>query len=140
MSTFVLDCSVTMAWCFEDETSESARLILDRLNTTKAIVPGIWPLEVANVLAISERRGRLTAADMSKFIKLLGTLPITVDEETSQRALNDVLTLARTHQLTAYDAAYLELAIRHETELATFDEVLQQAATKLGIKTIDESC
>jgi predicted nucleic acid-binding protein len=138
MNPFVLDCSVTLAWCFEDETSAAAHAILESLETNEAFVPSIWPLEVANVLAISERKGRLTEADTARFISLLGTLPITVDDETSRHAFGAVLALARTHGLSAYDAAYLELAMRTGATLATFDDSLRKAATKVGVELVTD--
>lgn len=95
--------------------------------------PPIWPLEVANVLVLSERKRRLTTAESARFIAVLTALPITVDDQTSHRAFNEVLALARAHRLTAYDAAYLELASREGLPIATLDNGLRKAARRLGI-------
>lgn len=130
---FVLDCSIAIAWCFEDEATEFTDSVLEGLAQGSAKVPSIWPLEIANVLAISERRGRTNQAKITQFLRLLGSLPITVDAKTAEKAFTDVLTLARTHKLTSYDAAYLELALREGLALATLDEELKRVANKLGV-------
>ncbi len=122
-----------MAWCFEDEATEFTDSLLEGLAQGSAKVPSIWPLEIANVLAISERRGRTNQAKITQFLRLLGSLPITVDAKTGEKAFTDVLTLARTHKLTSYDAAYLELALREGLALATVDEQLKRVANKLGV-------
>jgi predicted nucleic acid-binding protein len=133
MSRLVLDCSIAMAWCFEDEADPRADEVLARLVRDTAIVPGIWPLEVANVLAVCERKGRITVASTAQFLKMLGGLPIVIDDQGANRAFGEVLMLARTWRLSAYDAAYLELALREGCPLATLDAALQQAAAGLGI-------
>lgn len=131
-----MDCSVTMAWCFEDEANEYTDAVLQRLTHEEAIVPSLWPLEVANVLLVGERRKRLSQADTTRFLTLLGSLRITIDEETPYRAFNEALSLGRDHSLSAYDTAYLELAMRLGSPLATQDERLRQAASSLGVVVI----
>jgi predicted nucleic acid-binding protein len=133
MSRFVLDCSVTMAWCFEDEADPRAQSTLAAMIAQEALVPGHWPLEVANVLAIAERRKRIAAAQIARFLEILASLPIVVDDQTANKAFGDVLALARTHRLTAYDAAYLELALRTGRPLASLDALLNKTAVELGI-------
>ncbi len=133
---FVLDCSIAMAWCFEDEATEFTDSLLEELAEGSTKVPSIWFLEVANVLAISERKGRSNQAKISQFLGLLNSLPITVDTKTEEKAFTDILTLARTHKLTSYDAAYLELALREGLPLATLDEGLKRVASKLGVTTL----
>lgn len=132
----VFDCSITMAWCFEDEATEFTDSVLELLGEGSAKVPSIWPLEVANVLAISERKGRTNQAKITQFLQLLNDLPITVDAKTGEKAFTDVLTLARNNKLTSYDAAYLELALREGLSLATLDKGLKQVAGNLGVATI----
>lgn len=132
----VLDCSIAMTWCFEDEVTEFTDSLLELLVEGSAKVPSIWPLEVVNVLAISERKGRTNQAKMTQFLQLLGDLPIKVDAKTGEKAFTDVLTLSRTNRLTAYDAAYLELAMREGLPLATLDEELKRVARKLGVDTL----
>jgi predicted nucleic acid-binding protein len=137
MTRFVLDCSMTMAWCFKDEGGLRPESVLTSLASSEAVAPSIWPLEVANVLVVCERRNRLTAADVAAFISLLRKYPIHVDESTTANAFGDVLSLARSHQLTAYDAAYLELALRTGSPLASLDAKLNASATDLGIALFD---
>lgn len=137
MKRFVVDCSVVMAWCFEDEADQYADSILDLLTDSEAIVPSIWPLEVANVLLVAERRKRLTEADSMQFIKLLKELPISIDEESPARALSEILSVGRQHGLSAYDSAYLDLAMREGSELATRDEGLIKASLKCGVRILN---
>lgn len=133
MNRFVLDNSVVMAWYFEDEANDFTAAILQSLVSSEALVPSIWPLEVANVLLVGERRGRSTEARTSRFIALLDALPIRVDAATTQHALSGILTLAREQRLSAYDAAYLELAMREGVSLATQDQALRRAAEVCGV-------
>ena len=136
MIGFVLDASVTMAWCFEDEATPETWSVLDRLASEGAIVPALWPLEVGNILTQAERRQRTTAARISQFIEQLATLPIRVDDETAAHALSETLSLARSDKLTTYDAAYLELTMRRALPLATKDEALRDAAGRNGVDLI----
>lgn len=135
---FVLDNSVSMAWGFADEASSYADHVLELLQGGEAIVPALWPLEVANVLLVGERRGRLTEADSTRFQKLLRGLPIWVMSELPEAALDQLLFLGRTHGLSAYDAAYLELAMREGLPLATLDSRLRIVSPALGIKLITD--
>src|SRR5437764_9017391 len=108
----VLDCSVTLAWYFPDEASPYADAIARRFPNIEALVPTIWPLEVANALLMGERRKRSNPAHAATWTTYLKSLPILVDDETSARAFGEILNLGRTCNLSAYDAAYLELAMR----------------------------
>jgi predicted nucleic acid-binding protein len=130
---FVLDCSLTMAWCFDDEATPYTDSIRDKLSEVRAVVPTLWPIEVANATIVGERRKRLHEARSRRFITLLESLPIAVDDETGSRAFGDISHLARTYQLSAYDAAYLELAIRRGLPLACLDGKLRTAATAAGV-------
>lgn len=133
MTPLVVDCSVTMAWCFEDECDELADAVLDALAAGETWVPSLWPLEVANVLVAAERRRRLTAADSARFVELLMGLPIVVDERSHERALSQVLAAARQLGISVYDASYLELAMRLGASLATRDAQLRAAAATAGV-------
>ena len=135
MSQFVLDCSVTMAWCFEDEADAFADAVMNALSRdNEALVPSIWPLEVANVLLTAERKGRSSAADSNRFLELLQALPVRVDAQTGARAFGPTLAFGRDLGLTAYDAAYLELAVRHGVPLATRDARLKAAGRRSGVR------
>ena len=133
---FIIDCSMTMAWCFEDEKSDEASRIQDLLAAEAAIVPIHWPLEVVNVLATAEKRKRISAADSTQFLKLLSIFDIRIDEQGSGRAFGHVFPLCRDQALTSYDAAYLDLAIRSQLPLATLDDDLRRAATSLGVELL----
>ncbi len=137
MKQLVIDCSVTMAWCFEDEGSELADKVLDHLADTEAWVPSLWAFEVSNVLLVAERCGRLSPADSIRFVALLSDLPILIDDSAHERALGSVLSTGRELGLSAYDATYLELAMRLGGVMATGDERLQAACRKSGIPVFD---
>ena len=132
-NNFVLDGSVTMVWGFEDEADEYAEAILERMPDLQAHVPSLWPLEVANALLVGERRRRITPAETARFIAILGAFPITVDDQTVGHAWADTMHLARAHNLSSYDAAYLELAIRLGLPLAALDGKLKTAAGAMGV-------
>lgn len=136
MTNFVLDCSVAVAWLFDDEATAETDALLDRLKDGEAHVPMLWHLELGNVLAQAERRKRISAAGTAAHIERLGRLPIVTDPETEHRAFREVVLLARTHGLTTYDAAYLELAMRRGIELATLDKALIHAARLVDITTL----
>jgi len=132
-----LDSSVTMAWCFEDEWSPLAEGVLDRLRHGVAYVPAIWPLEVGNALLIGERRRRLSPADRSRFVALLADLSISVDDTPGLAVLlGPVSVVARGHNLSLYDASYLDLAMRRGLPLATLDRRLQEAAERMGVSLV----
>jgi predicted nucleic acid-binding protein len=130
---FVLDGSVTMVWGFEDEADEYAEAILERMPDLQAHVPSLWPLEVANALLVGERRRRITSAETARFLAILGAFPITVDDQTVAHAWTDTMHLARAHNLSSYDAAYLELASRLGLPLAALDGKLKTAAGAMGV-------
>ena len=133
---FVVDNSVVMAWCFEDEASAYTEGVLDRLRDTQALVPAIWPLEVANVLLTAERHDRLNEAQTAHFAQLLQLLPILVEGADVARILGSVLAVGRAHSLSAYAAAYLELAARQGLALATQDGRLRKAAGNAGVAVL----
>ena len=133
---FVVDASVALAWCFEDEESVAAYRVLARLESDAAVAPPIWPLEVANGLRSAERRGRIDEREMPGLVRLLTTLPIEVEAVGLVRALGDVLPMARSLGLSTYDAAYVDLALRRGLPLATADEYLAQAAEAAGVELV----
>ncbi len=133
MSRFVTDCSVTMCWCFPDECDPYAARILEKLDVNETLVPIVWSLEVANALLTEERRGRLSEADVLRFLEILRSLPIFVDSTPSEQVLDDILALGRRHDLSAYNASYLELAMRQGVPLATLDVRLTEAAKAAGV-------
>lgn len=125
-----------MGWCFEEESDDTSEAILDRLLSGGAAVPSIWTFEVANTLVVGERCKRLSKLDMWKFLEFLAALPISIDVDSTSRALGPILALAREQNLSAYDAAYLELAIREGLPLATRDAALERSAALLGVSVV----
>jgi len=129
----VLDVSLACAWCFADEASDAAWAILAGLEQAQAHVPSLWFWEITNVLIQAERRGRISMAVIRRFLTLLETLPIVSDPAGPTCAWHDTLALACSHRLTAYDAAYLELALRLGLPLASRDQALNAAAAREGV-------
>jgi len=132
-AAFVVDCSTAMAWLFRDEATSKTAALLSRLATETALVPAWWFIEITNVLAIAERKGRITPTQSDAFIEDLSKLGIERDNEAPDRAFTHLLVLCRRHRLTSYDAIYLELAIRRSLPLATLDDDLRKTAKKLGV-------
>lgn len=128
---FVIDASIAISWCFEDEATEATDAVLDRLHDEPAVVPPIWPLEVANVLLSAERRGRVSEAQASRLWNLLAQLAIDVDDSLTDVA--GILGTGRRHLLSSYDASYLVLAERLGVGLATLDKSLAKAAHSAGV-------
>lgn len=134
--TFVLDCSMAMAWCFEDETTSYSEAVLDLLETHQAIVPAIWFLEVGNVLLVAERRKRLSSEQAIAFKSALTALPIVADDSPAIKGIHTIFDLAKQHNLSTYDAAYLEVAYHHKLPIATLDNALKKAAIAMKIEIV----
>ncbi len=132
---FVVDASVTAAWCFADESSGAADAALDRLTDNEAVVPALWWFEIRNILVVNERRGRIDQPDTVSFLAHLARLPVHIDREPDGEV---VLAMARKHRLTAYDAAYLELARRLGGPLGTLDKALAAAARAEDVSLIGD--
>jgi predicted nucleic acid-binding protein len=127
----VVDASVAMAWCFDDESTDQTDEVLERGVASGMAVPAVWPLEVANVVLGARRRGRLTEAQASRFLGLLAQLPIEV--ELPATGIADLVALGMLHNLSSYDAAYLALAETRGAPLATLDQALAAAARDAGV-------
>ncbi len=134
---FVIDNSVVMTWCFKDEISQYSDYILDKLIGANAFVPSIWPLEVTNVLLAAERNKRIGEAGSMRFIALLTELPIIVDQESPERMIKEIFALARKHNLSSYDASYLDLAMRKGLPIATLDKNLLAAAKRSEVSVLN---
>jgi predicted nucleic acid-binding protein len=133
MSALVVDCSVVAAWILPDESNSEVEAVRMIVAAEGGLVPGHWRLEIANMLLMAERRKRLPASERAAAFDALERLEIEVDPETGARAWREISALAARLRLTAYDAAYLELAQRTGLPLATLDEDLRAAAAKLGV-------
>ena len=136
--SLVLDTSATIAWVYAGETSRPVRAVFDQVTESGAWVPGLWRLEIANVLEMGVRRGRHDAAFREMTLADLALLSIQVDPHTNDRAWGATIRLAERHRLTVYDAAYLELALRRGLPLATLDRELRVAATAENVTLLGE--
>jgi predicted nucleic acid-binding protein len=130
---FVLDASLTLAWALPDEASEFSDAILKQLTAGKAFAPDLWAHEIANGLLMAQRRRRITAAQRAQFIEELLKLPIELVRSPARVVLESQATIGERFELTAYDAAYLDLALRKGVPLATQDKALSAAAAKAGV-------
>jgi predicted nucleic acid-binding protein len=134
--SLVLDASMTITWLFDDETTEAAHRVMRRVATEGAIVPSLWRLEVANVLRNAVRRGRCDDGYADRSLQRLERLMIAVDAETDARAWGETRSLSRDENLTLYDAAYLELALRVRSPLASCDAALVTAGRRRGLEVL----
>jgi predicted nucleic acid-binding protein len=130
--SFILDSSVALSWCFEEERTPATAALLQRVGETGAVAPQHWPLEALNGLMMAERRNRVDAA-RRRLARFLGDLPIALDDETSIQVWTATQELAEQHRLTVYDAAYLELALRQNLPLASLDGPLRAAGAARGV-------
>lgn len=140
MTRIVPDASATLTWCFEDEVTPWTDALLANLRTGgEATVPAHWSFEVANALLVAVRRGRISREKVSRFLEDLRALPIRIDLKSSETAFGRVFALAEQYDLTIYDAAYLELAMREGFHLATIDADLRKAARAARVSLVQES-
>jgi len=134
--SWVLDSSLALAWTLPDEFSQRADEFLDHLTPASDFwVPALWWYEVSNALLMAQKRNRIKEVDRLQAIGLLSRLPLQTDTPHAGM-VRYIQELAFTHSLSAYDASYLELALRNGLGLATFDHRLKQAAEKAGVDTI----
>jgi len=137
LSKVVVDASVALAWCFPDESNRYADAVLVALAAHQLVEPTIWSMEIANAISVGERRARIHESEIRRFLELLGGLNVIEDARRIPEVFNDVLPLARKHAIAVYDAAYLEVAIRHGAPLATLDKALERAARATGIPSFN---
>jgi predicted nucleic acid-binding protein len=134
--SLVLDASMTIAWLFNAERSTIVKLVVRRVAAEGALAPSIWRLEVANSLRNAVKRRRCTAQYAVQSMHRLAQLRVSIDSETDRHAWDEIWGLSLTHGLTAYDAAYLELAMRAGKPLASCDAALVTAGKRVGLETI----
>ncbi len=130
----VVDASVVLAWTFQDESNPYADSILGRLSQEEAVVPSLWQFELANSLVQAQRRGRASERDIVQLRKLIENMHVKTSFQSVDLVIRVVLELARSHRLTVYDAAYLEIAMREGLPLATLDDDLRAAAERVGVE------
>jgi len=133
LSGVVIDASVALAWCFPDEASDYADRVLVALKGHTILVPALWATEITNAVLVAERRKRIRQPEIRRFVELLGDLTVVMDSQTVTDSIGNILPLGREFGLSAYDAAYLDVAMRHGVPLATLDGNLRKAGRKAGI-------
>ncbi len=134
----MLDASATLACCFEDEGGRLAELVLAALEVREALAPPIWPAEVGNAILVAERRGRIETAAVARAVELIRGLAVRITDDGVGADPHRLITLARSYNLSAYDATYLALAMREGLPLATLDSALKRAARKTGVPLLGE--
>jgi len=133
MARLVVDASVALTWCFEDEATPWGDALLARIRGgDQVVVPAIWPSEIANSLLIAIRRSRIEMTKARRFVDDLCALPIAIDPVSAERVLRQAFLVAAQYKLTVYDATYLELAVRERLPIATLDDALRSAARAEG--------
>ena len=139
-AAFVADASFALPWVFGDEHSPSSDEAWEAMKLGKASVhvPALWLWELTNTLVIGERRGRITLVQTAAFFRIVNQLPIRVAPTAMASLFDEIPRSMRTHALTAYDAAYLELAKRSRLPLATLDRELKEAARRDGVELVGE--
>ena len=139
MSRFVLDASTVLTWCFPDEHAALAQLVADRFKRgDTAVAPSFWPHEVLNALLLGEKRKRISKELARNFLDDLARLPVELQQSPARVVFDRIQHLSREHGLTAYDAAYLHLALDTELPLATLDEELVRACKKTNVRLVHE--
>ncbi len=137
MSRFVLDASVVLTWCFPDENIDLAQRVADRFKQgDTAMAPSFWPHEVLNALLAGEKRKRISEAMIRSFLDDLAALPVMLEQIPAGIVFDRIQSLSRKHGLTAYDAAYLDLALENGLALATLDEALVRACKNAGATSL----
>lgn len=137
MSRFVVDASVALCWYFEEQRTAYTEAVFDCLSRgDEALVPALWPLEVVNSLIVAVRQKGISAAQFETFLQDLSDLPVVVDVEGLKRIYSSIARLSQQHQLSSYDAAYLDLAVAENLPLATLDNNLRTAAKRVGVELL----
>ena len=136
MNGIVVDASVALAWCFSDEASDYADAVLVALEGHPLLVPAVWALEVTNAVVVAERRRRISQPEIRSFVELLGGLTIHEESRPVDANVSNLLPLAREYGLSAYDASYLDVALRHGVPLATLDSGLERAGRDAGVEIL----
>ncbi len=136
MKDFVVDNSVILSWVFKDENTKKSQELLNKLLKQNAYVPSLWPYELSNALFIAEKNGRIKEADSVSFISSLKDLSLFVENNSYDNITKDILAISREHKITVYDASYIELALRKNLDMASFDKKLNAVCRKIGIKIL----
>lgn len=133
MKDLVIDNSVFMSWAFTDEKNKKSRDLLKRVEKITVYVPSLWVYELTNVLFVAEKKGRIKKVDTISFLNFIKFLPINIENSSYDIVTKDALAISREHNITIYDASYIELAIRKNLPIASFDKELVNISKKIGI-------
>jgi len=133
MPGLVVDASVALAWALHDESSAYGEAVLAVVEQDGLQVPEFWARGIANGLAVAYLRKRITSGDEKAFLAALSHLSIEVEESSPLTVIRDGTAAAVRYGLTAYDAAYVDLALRERLVLATLDGQMRKAAEQAGI-------
>jgi len=137
LSRFIVDASVALCWYFEDQKTAYTEAVFDCLaRGDEALVPALWPLEVVNSLVVAVRQKTISAAQLETFVRDLKDLPVEVDTQGIERVYSSIVRLSQQHQLSSYDAAYLDLAVVEGLPLATLDKNMRAAAKRAGVELL----
>lgn len=137
MTRFVVDASVALCWYFPKQKTAYTEAVLDRLAAgDEALAPALWPLEMVNSLVVAARQKAITPFQLETFIADLKDLPVSIDLDGVGRSYSSIVRLSRQHQLSSYDAAYLDLALVEGVSIATLDKNLRAAASKTGVELL----
>ncbi len=135
----IADVSIVLAWLYEESQTSQALDVLPLIETNGLLVPALWWTELENGLVIGERRARNTTDQSAAFLEIVRSLPIRTDDMPPHQTCDRILAIARQHQLTAYDATYVELAVRESAALATFDTAIRRCAPQLGLSILPDA-
>ena len=138
MSRFVIDASVVLTWCFPDENAAMAQHVAGMFKQGgTAVAPSFWPHEILNALLVGEKRKRISKELVRSFLDDLAALPVVLERFPVEVVFDRIQRLSREHGLTAYDAAYLDLALDSGLPLATLDEDLARASRKTRVRLVE---
>lgn len=137
MTCIVVDASISLAWCFPDEQGPASLVVRERIRSgDRALVPAFWAVEVLNAVLLGERRGRITRKESEAFLDDVRTLDPILDYASLEQIAGPIQAICRDHNLTPYDALYVELAFRSGFPLATLDGPQKKAAEAMGVKCL----
>jgi len=137
LNRFVVDASVALCWYFEEQKTDYTEAVFDCLASgDEALVPALWPLEVVNSLVVAVRQKGISAEQFETFLQDLKDLPVAVDVEGLRRIYSSIARISQQHQLSSYDATYLDLAVAEKLPLATLDHNLRAAAKRAGVELL----
>ena len=137
MTCIVVDASISLAWCFPDKRGPASLVVRERIRSgDRALVPAFWAVEVLNAVLLGERRGRITRKESEAFLDDVRTLDPILDYASLEQIAGPIQAICRDHNLTPYDALYVELAFRSGFPLATLDGPQKKSAEAMGVKCL----